>query len=182
MSEKNRDGKRTARERLAEERAKQKTAEKRRRVLIVGGAVVCVLALAAVGGVLAANAGKDKTDTAGPVTAPSGANGDDSLAIPVGKESAKSTLTVWEDFRCPACKSFEDAYRSTIHELTDAGQLKVEYHLATLIDGNMRGSGSCARPTPRRAPRTPGSSPRTTTCCSRTSPPRRTTRTRRTAS
>ncbi|MEV0552857.1 thioredoxin domain-containing protein [Streptomyces sp. NPDC050597] len=142
MSEKNRDGKRTARERLAEERAKQKTAEKRRRVLIVGGAVVCVLALAAVGGVLAANAGKDKTDTAGPVTAPSGANGDDSLAVPVGKESAKSTLTVWEDFRCPACKSFEDAYRSTIHELTDAGQLKVEYHLATLIDGNMGGSGS----------------------------------------
>ncbi|MDQ1030042.1 protein-disulfide isomerase [Streptomyces umbrinus] len=142
VSEKNREGKRTARERLAEERAKQKTAEKRRRVLIVGGAVVCVLALAAVGGVLAANAGKDKTDTAGPVTAPSGANGDDSLAIPVGKESAKSTLTVWEDFRCPACKSFEDAYRSTIHELTDAGQLKVEYHLATLIDGNMGGSGS----------------------------------------
>ncbi|WP_328496922.1 thioredoxin domain-containing protein [Streptomyces sp. NBC_00414] len=143
MSEKNRDGKRTARERLAEERDKQKTADKRRRVLVVGGAVVCVLALAGVIGVLAANSGDDKADTeAGPLTAPSGANGDDSLAIPVGKESAKSTLTVWEDFRCPACKSFEDAYRSTIHELTDSGQLKAEYHLATLIDGNMRGSGS----------------------------------------
>ncbi|GGX61210.1 DsbA family protein [Streptomyces fructofermentans] len=142
MSEKNREGKRTARERLAEEREKQKSAEKRRRVLIVGGAVVCVLALAAVIGVLAAGSGKDDTDTAGPVTAPSGANGEDSLAIPVGKESAKSTLTVWEDFRCPACKSFEDAYRATIHELTDSGQLKVEYHLATLIDGNMGGSGS----------------------------------------
>ncbi|MFI1441298.1 DsbA family protein [Streptomyces fructofermentans] len=142
MSEKNREGKRTARERLAEEREKQKSAEKRRRVLIVGGAVVCVLALAAVIGVLAAGSGKDEPDTAGPVTAPSGANGEDSLAIPVGKESAKSTLTVWEDFRCPACKSFEDAYRATIHELTDSGQLKVEYHLATLIDGNMGGSGS----------------------------------------
>ncbi|MFD9443963.1 DsbA family protein [Streptomyces sp. NPDC060006] len=142
MSEKNREGKRTARERLAEERDKQKAAEKRRRVLVVGGAVVAVLGLAAVIGVLAANSGKDEADTAGPLTAPSGANGDDSLAIPAGKESAKSTLTVWEDFRCPACKSFEDAYRATIHELTDAGQLKVEYHLATLIDGNMGGSGS----------------------------------------
>ncbi|WAU80232.1 thioredoxin domain-containing protein [Streptomyces sp. Qhu-G9] len=142
MSEKNREGKRTARERLAEERDKQKAAEKRRRVLVVGGAVVAVLGLAAVIGVLAANSGKDEADTAGPLTAPSGANGDDSLAIPAGKESAKSTLTVWEDFRCPACKSFEDAYRSTIHELTGAGQLKVEYHLATLIDGNMGGSGS----------------------------------------
>ena len=36
MSEKNRDGKRTARERLAVEREKQKSAEKRRRALIVG--------------------------------------------------------------------------------------------------------------------------------------------------
>ena len=60
----------------------------------------------------------------------------------MGKDSAKSTLTVWEDFRCPACKPFEEAYRKTIHELTDKGQLKVEYHLATLIDGNMGGSGS----------------------------------------
>lgn len=83
MSEKNREGKRTARERLAEEREKQKSAEKRRRVLIVGASVVCVLGLAAVIGVVAANAGKDDdSDSAGPVVVPSGAQGKDSLAIP----------------------------------------------------------------------------------------------------
>ena len=143
MSEKNRDGKRTARERLAAEREKQKTAERRRRTLIVGASVVCVLGLAAVIGVVAANSGKDdSSDKAGPVVAPSGAQGEDALAIPVGKDGAKSSLTVWEDFRCPACKAFETAYRPTIHELTDGGKLKVEYHLATLIDGNMGGSGS----------------------------------------
>ncbi|WP_328556072.1 MULTISPECIES: DsbA family protein [unclassified Streptomyces] len=143
MSEKNRDGKRSARERLAVERDKQKAAEKRRRALIVGASVVCVLGLAAVIGVVAANAGKDKkSDTSGPVVSPSGATGKDSLAIPVGKDGAKSTLTVWEDFRCPACQAFEAAYRPTIHELVDSGQLKVEYHLVTLIDGNTRGSGS----------------------------------------
>ena len=77
MSEKNREGKRTARERLAEEREKQKAAEKRRRVLIVGASVVCVLGLAAVIGVVAANAGKDdESDASGPVVAPSGANGE----------------------------------------------------------------------------------------------------------
>ncbi|MFH8804747.1 DsbA family protein [Streptomyces sp. NPDC017936] len=143
MSEKNRDGKRTARERLAVEREKQKAGERRRRTLIVAASVVCVLGLAAVIGVLAANAGKDDgSDNAGPVVAPSGAQGKDALAIPVGKDTAGSTLTVWEDFRCPACKSFEDRYRSTIHELTDAGKLRVEYRLATLIDGNMGGTGS----------------------------------------
>lgn len=141
-----------------------------------------VLALAAVIGVIAANSGDDKTEASGTVVAPQGATGKDSLAIPVGKDSAKSTLTVWEDFRCPACKAFEDAYRTTIHELTDSGQLRVEYHLATLIDKNMGGSGSCARRTRRRVPRTPGSSPRSTTSSTRTSPRRPTTPSPTTAS
>ncbi|MFH9730802.1 DsbA family protein [Streptomyces sp. NPDC017260] len=143
MSEKNREGKRTARQKLAAEREKQRSKDRRRRALIVGASVVCVLGLAAVIGVIGANAGKDEGgEAAGPVVAPSGAQGKDSLAIPVGKESARSTLTIWEDFRCPACKAFELAYRDTIHELTEAGQLKVEYHLATIIDGNMGGTGS----------------------------------------
>ncbi|WP_318204069.1 DsbA family protein [Streptomyces sp. SCL15-4] len=142
MSEKNRDGKRTARERLAVEREKQRAADKRRRALIVGASVVCVLGLAAVAGVVAANAGKDKSTDAGPTVAPSGARGKDSLAIPVGKDGARSTLTVWEDFRCPACQAFEVAYRPTLHELTDAGKLRVEYHLVRLIDGNLGGTGS----------------------------------------
>jgi protein-disulfide isomerase len=94
-------------------------------------------------GVLAANAGKSgKSSASGPAIAPSGATGKDALAIPLGKDSPKSTLTVWEDFRCPACQAFETVYRPTIHELVDAGQLRVEYHLVTLIDGNMGGSGS----------------------------------------
>ena len=59
VSEKNRPGKRTAREKLAAEREKQKSRDKRRRALIVGASVVCVLGLAAVIGVVAANAGKD---------------------------------------------------------------------------------------------------------------------------
>ncbi|GHE40158.1 membrane protein [Streptomyces longispororuber] len=144
MSENNPDGKRTARERLAEERERQKARDRRRRAVLVSAAVVGVLALAAVGGLLAANAGDDdkKKDTSGPVVAPEGAAGKDGLAIRVGEEGARSTLTVWEDFRCPACKQFEDAYRSTVNDLTKKGQLKVEYHLATLIDDNMGGSGS----------------------------------------
>ncbi|MFE6893214.1 thioredoxin domain-containing protein [Streptomyces sp. NPDC057694] len=144
MSEKNREGKRAARERLAAEREKQKAAEKRRRTLIVGASVVCVLGLAAVIGVVAANSGDDGGgDTAsGPVSAPQGAAGTDKLAVPVGQDTATSTLTIWEDFRCPACKSFEDNYRTTLHELTDAGKVKIEYHLVTLIDSNMGGSGS----------------------------------------
>ncbi len=170
-------GKRTARQKLAAEREKQKSKDKRRRALIVGASVVCVLGLAAVIGVVAANAGKDDgSESAGPIVAPSGAQGKDSLAIPVGEESAKSTLVIWEDFRCPACKAFELAYRDTIHELTEAGQLKVEYHLATIIDGNMGGTGSRKSANAAACAQDAASSRRTTTCCSPTSRRRPTTR------
>ncbi|GGU20299.1 membrane protein [Streptomyces lavendofoliae] len=143
VSEKNSAGKRSARTRLQEERERQKARDKRRRTLIVAAAVVGVLGLAAVAGLIAANTG-DKGDSAGsgPVAAPTGAVGKDRLAIPVGATDAPSTLTIWEDFRCPACAQFENAARDTIHQLTDSGQIKVEYHLATIIDGNMGGSGS----------------------------------------
>ncbi|MFE5560342.1 DsbA family protein [Streptomyces sp. NPDC056544] len=147
MSEKN-DGanrdatKRSARERLLVERERQKTRDKRRRTLVVAAAVVGVLALATVVGVIAANTGKDGSAKAGPVVAPSGATGKDALAIQAGKPEAKSSLTVWEDFRCPSCKFFEDKYRDVIHDLEARGLLKVDYHLVTLIDRRMGGSGS----------------------------------------
>ncbi len=106
-------------------------------------AVVGVLGAVGVIGVVASEVGKDKDDNAaGSVSAPSGVRGTDDLAIPVGAPDAPSTLTVWEDFRCPACAQFENAFRDTVHELERAGQLKTEYHLATIIDGNMGGSGS----------------------------------------
>ncbi|WP_299531206.1 thioredoxin domain-containing protein [uncultured Streptomyces sp.] len=142
MSE-NQDGSsRAARDRLVQQREREKARERRRRTLIVSAAVVGVLALAAVIGLIAANAGDDDGDTAGPVVAPSGATGEQSLTIPVGATDAPSTLTIWEDFRCPVCAQFENAFRDTIAELEKDGQLKVEYHLATIIDGNMGGSGS----------------------------------------
>uniref|UniRef100_A0AAU2VX77 Thioredoxin domain-containing protein n=1 Tax=Streptomyces sp. NBC_00008 TaxID=2903610 RepID=A0AAU2VX77_9ACTN len=144
MSEKNQEGKRAARDRLIQQREQLKARERRRRTLIVSTAVVGVLALAAVVGVIAANSGgkgsKDKAS--GPAVAPSGASGKDSLAIQVGADDAPSTLTIWEDFRCPVCAQFENAFRDTIHQLERSKQLKVEYHLATLIDGNLGGSGS----------------------------------------
>jgi protein-disulfide isomerase len=139
-----REGTRAARERLAAERERHRTREKRRRTLIVAAAATGVLGLAAVAGVLAVGAdGSPGSDAAeGPPVAPSGATGKGGLAIPVGRAQAKSTLTVWEDFRCPACRQFESTYRPTIHELTRAGKLKVEYHLVRLIDHNLKGTGS----------------------------------------
>ncbi|MEU5719007.1 thioredoxin domain-containing protein [Streptomyces sp. NPDC020403] len=143
MSEKNEDRKRAARDRLVQQREQDRARQRRRRTLIVSAAVVGVLALAAVIGLIAANAGKSGKDSqAGPAVTPSGATGKDGLAIQVGADDAPSTLTVWEDFRCPVCAQFENAFRKTITDMADSGRIKVEYHLATIIDGNLGGDGS----------------------------------------
>ncbi|MFE0762012.1 DsbA family protein [Streptomyces smyrnaeus] len=142
------DGRRSARERLRDQRERDKAAERRWRSLKVGGVVVAVLAVAAgIGATVASRSGGDQSaQSAKPVT--------------VGRQSAPAKLTVYEDFRCPACGQFENAFRSTVKSLERAGKLKAEYHLVTLIDGNMGGRGSkeaanaalCARDKGKFAP------------------------------
>ncbi|MFI0978786.1 DsbA family protein [Streptomyces sp. NPDC021093] len=145
MSEKNTEGKRTARERLIQEREAQKARDKRRRVLIVASAVVAVLGLAAVAGVVAANSGGDKGDKAsdsGPVKAPAGTVGEGNVVVPVGMTDAPSVLTVYEDLRCPACGMFENSMRDTVNKLEREGKIRAEYHLVSFIDNGMKGNGS----------------------------------------
>jgi protein-disulfide isomerase len=141
VSQKNRDGKSSARERLQAQREKEKARARRGRQAIVAGSVVAVLVI---GGGIAlwatSSGGEGSSDNE--VAVPKRASGGDKPAVPVGAADAPSTLTVWEDFRCPACQQFETTFRKTIHELEDSGQLKSEYHLASIIDGNAGGKGS----------------------------------------
>lgn len=132
MNQKKHEGQRTARERLRDQRERDKAVEKRVRVLKVTGVMAGVLALAAAGGVVVASQGGDDGGGGGAGAAP----------IMQGKGRAAATLTVYEDFRCPACAQFEKTFRGTIHKLQNAGKLKTEYHTVTIIDGNMGGNGS----------------------------------------
>ncbi|MCP9208347.1 DsbA family protein [Streptomyces sp. NEAU-Y11] len=147
MSQKNREGKRSARERLQEQREKDRARDKRKRTMAAVGAVVVVLGVATGVGLFASKAKEDSGKSGGAVEAPRGAVGKGRLVIETGRDAkpgrpTPSTLTVYEDFRCPGCKQFEDAFRTTLHQLQDSGRLKVQYHLVTIIDGNMGGIGS----------------------------------------
>jgi protein-disulfide isomerase len=129
MSQRNSQGKRSARERLREERERQKTAGKRMRVFKVSVVVGAVFAVAGMVGVLVSQGVKQGS---GPAAQP----------ITDGKAQAPATLTIYEDFRCPGCGHFERNFKETIHELRDTGKIKSEYHLVSIIDGNMGGNGS----------------------------------------
>lgn len=132
MSEKNREGKRSARERLAQERAREQAAQKRMRLIRALGIAVLALGLAGLVGYLATNNGDG--------------GGDGAAAEPIaqGETGAPVTLSIYEDFRCPACAQFEKMYRDVIHDLQDEGTLRTEYHLVTIIDNGFGGEGSHA--------------------------------------
>jgi protein-disulfide isomerase len=143
VSQKNRDGKRSARAALREQREKDKIRTQRKRTLVVAGAVAAVLAAVAGIGIAVAGRTSGHGDAAsGSPAAPKGATGKDHLVIPVGAAGAPSALAVYEDFRCPACGAFEKSFTPAIHTLEDGGKIRTEYHLVTLIDGNLGGTGS----------------------------------------
>ncbi|OEU88697.1 hypothetical protein DB35_18735 [Streptomyces abyssalis] len=111
-------------------RERQRTARKRGRQLKVGGVVVALLVVGGgVGALVAQQTSK-------------GGGADDAKPIAVGKRDAPATLTVYEDFRCPACAQFEEQFRGTIRSLEKQGKLRTEYHLVTIIDDNLGGRGS----------------------------------------
>ncbi|GAA2450306.1 DsbA family protein [Streptomyces pulveraceus] len=135
-----------ARERLRAERERQAKKDKVRRQVIVGLSIVGVLAVVGAGtwGIMQMNkpshweAAKDEKK----VTAPKNTSGENGTTVVIGKSSAKKTLELYEDSRCPVCATFEQAIGETVHKDVDAGKYKIKYIGATFIDNASNGEGS----------------------------------------
>ncbi|MER5848392.1 DsbA family protein [Streptomyces sp. NPDC002012] len=135
-----------ARERLRAERERQAKKDKVRRQIVVGISIVGVLAVvgAATWGVMQLNkpshweAAKDAKN----VTAPKNTSGDNGTTVVIGKSTAKKTLELYEDSRCPICATFEQSVGETVHKDVDAGKYKIKYVGATFIDNASNGEGS----------------------------------------
>ncbi len=52
----------------------------------------------------------------------------------VGERTAPVTVDVFEDFACPHCRDFEERSGNSLAAATQAGQLRVRYHLLTFLD------------------------------------------------
>ncbi|PBC81884.1 Protein-disulfide isomerase [Streptomyces sp. 2224.1] len=149
----NQANKQAARERLRAERERQAKKDKIRRQLIVGGAIVGVLAIAGGIGVAvssmdggSSSASGDSTDWAkaakAPLTKPHNTSGKNGTTVVVGKKDAKNTLNLFEDPRCPGCAAFEQNVGATVEKDIKDGKYKASYHLGTFLDANLKGTGS----------------------------------------
>lgn len=139
MSQKSNEARRSARERMQDERAAQEAKAKRMRTFAVVGTVLAVLVVAVVIGLVVQNS---RTSSYTAADAPAGVLSSNSLIIPVGAAAAPSTLSVYEDPRCPACGEFEKSFHTTVNKLLGQGKIKVEYHVVSFIDRHDSGKGS----------------------------------------
>ncbi|MGQ4390019.1 DsbA family protein [Streptomyces sp. SAS_270] len=134
-----------ARERLRVERERQAKRDKAKRQVIVAGSIVGVLAIAGgIGYAVVQNnkpayweaAKKDK------LVKPANTSGANGTTVVVGKSTAKKTLKLYEDSRCPICAQFEQTVGPTLKKDLDAGKFKIQYIGATFIDNHDNGEGS----------------------------------------
>ncbi|MBC2877086.1 MULTISPECIES: thioredoxin domain-containing protein [Streptomyces] len=143
----NAQNKQAARERLRAERERQAKKDKTRRQLIVGAAVVGVLAITA-GVVVAVTKMNDGTSdhwkaaSEKTLVKPANTTGENGNEIVIGQKSAKETLTIFEDPRCPMCSDFEQAVGSTVRQDMKDGRFKVRYVMVNFLDRQLTGDGS----------------------------------------
>ena len=146
MSKANRVGKELARERAAQLRAEQARRARRNRLFAVYGGALGVVAIAIAIAFIVQSMNGPKTPTAVPAASVADTTGGvtaaNGMAIVVGESTAKVKLTVYEDFRCSACKSYETTYTTAYKQLVANGTLELLIHPVTLIDANTNGSGS----------------------------------------
>lgn len=146
MSKRNsQQAKTAARERLRQERERQAKRDKMKRQLIVIGSIVGVLAIA--GGISYAVVQGNKPSyweeaKSDKLVKPANSTGTNGTTVVIGKSTAKKTLVMYEDPRCPVCAQFEQTVGSTVDKDVEDGKFKIQYVGATFLDGNLGGEGS----------------------------------------
>ncbi|MFE0673851.1 thioredoxin domain-containing protein [Streptomyces sp. NPDC058867] len=145
MSKRNSQAAKTAaRERLRAEREREAKKAKAKRQIVVACSVVGVLAAAGGIGYAVVQANKPGHWEAvqdEKVVTPANTTGTNGTTVVIGEDSAKKTLKIYEDPRCPICASFEQTVGSTVDKDVEDGKYKIQFVGGTFLDGDQLGDG-----------------------------------------
>ncbi|MFI2433941.1 thioredoxin domain-containing protein [Streptomyces sp. NPDC018693] len=145
MSKRNSQAAKTAaRERLRLERERQAKKAKAKRQVIVALSVVGVLAAAGGIGFAVVQANKPGHWEAAAdekIVAPANTTGENGTTVVIGKDTAKKTLKLYEDPRCPVCAQFEQTVGATVEKDVEAGKYKLQFIGGTFLDGDTDDGG-----------------------------------------
>ncbi|MDO4413031.1 thioredoxin domain-containing protein [Cutibacterium sp.] len=119
----------------------QESAKKRRRIIgVIAGVVIVAAIVVAV--VLGLNHKSSDVPATGQITPPSATKDG---VYTLNKDKAKDgapTVTVFQDYQCPACKGAEDKFGKPLKNLSSKGEIKLEYHTLTFLDLNLSNDSS----------------------------------------
>lgn len=129
--------------RLEREAAERASADRAKRLKLLGGAVAVVVVIAAL--VLIINPFKDKTNGSQKIDGIAGVAETRSLiaGLPqngtvLGKPDAPVTIHEFADVKCPACQQFEvNSQKQNVDELVRTGKANLKIHLVNVIDPNV---------------------------------------------
>ena len=119
-------------------RRERNKADKRQRNGITIAIAVVVLALIAGGG-WAIKKASDQNAVSTEYVAPKNVNSDYAITydstVAIGKAATSPvTVTLYEDFQCPACKSFEAADSPFLKQAVASGDITIEYRPISFLD------------------------------------------------
>ncbi|WCC79318.1 thioredoxin domain-containing protein [Cutibacterium equinum] len=119
----------------------QESAKKRRRIIgVIAGVLVAAAIVVSV--VFGLNRKSDDAPTGSQITPPSATK--DGIYT-LNKDKVKDgapTLTVFQDYQCPACKATEDLFGKSLNDLSAKGEIKLQYHTLTFLDNNLKNDSS----------------------------------------
>ncbi|GGL24861.1 thioredoxin domain-containing protein [Phycicoccus endophyticus] len=133
-------GRTAANARQAKIQAAQRSSSGGANKIVVATVVVVVAIVAVVGGVIWMETSKKDAITGGGNALPAGVSalGDGYPAYQdVTPVDGAPTLEIYEDFQCPACKSYEDQLGSTVEDLAEQGKVRLVYHVKNFLDDNL---------------------------------------------
>ncbi|MBO0811343.1 MAG: thioredoxin domain-containing protein [Microlunatus sp.] len=128
------EGGSNARDRARAAAAQTARRKKRRNLGLLVLAIVVVVAAVGVGIGYATNFGHPRGGNVasgggwGPVSVTPG------KPIVLGDPNARTTVKLYEDFRCPHCQEFENRFGSTLSSLQKDGTIKIELWVLPVID------------------------------------------------
>lgn len=110
--------------------------------IVIGGIVMIVAIVLVVGGAIWAGTQSGGGGSASDL--PEGVEKGQPFEPYAGAKPAKDApvVDIYEDFRCPACKSFEQATGETVTALAEDGKIRLRVHLKTVIDSMTGGESS----------------------------------------
>jgi len=122
-------------------RREREKADKRQRNYITIGIVVVVLALIA-GASYAISNTSNANKRATKYVAPKNTTKDFGILYDTETATGKAagdpvTITMYEDFQCPACKSFEDANGAFLGQAVTAGDITIDYRPISFLDSKV---------------------------------------------